>query len=169
MLGQVNWGVFTIEGATKSPSTKSGSYIALSRFYASKYTVKFIHNQGETKVTNITGDIHIDENNVIEADSIEDIIAQFETDSSNNPTPSQSVSCPNCKKCFVSRHFLNLHLNNNTTVCDLCNKQTCSQVALRNHKNLECDLSKRKRNIDLIAKETALLSVMMSLTCLEQL
>jgi len=114
-------------------------------------------DQGETKVTNITGDIHIDENNVIEADSIEDIIAQFETDSSNNPTPSQSVSCPNCKKCFVSRHFLNLHLNNNTTVCDLCNKQTCSQVALRNHKNLECDLSKRKRNIDLIAKETALL------------
>ena len=28
---------------------------------------------------------------------------------------------------------------------------------MRNHKNLECDLSKRKRNIDLIAKETALL------------
>ena len=42
-------------------------------------------------------------------------------------------------------------------MCELCNTQCCSQVNLRNHKNLECDLAKRKRNIDLIAKETALL------------
>jgi len=98
-------------------------------------------------------DIHIDENNVIEADSIEDILAQFESESS----APRSVSCPNCRKCFVSSHFLNLHISNNSTMCDLCNTQCCSQVNLRNHKNLECDLSKRKRNIDLIAQETAIL------------
>jgi len=98
-------------------------------------------------------DIHIDENNVIEADSIEDILAQFESESA----PPRSVSCPNCRKCFVSSHFLNLHISNQSTMCDLCNTQCCSQVNLRNHKNLECDLSKRKRNIDLIAQETAIL------------
>jgi len=98
-------------------------------------------------------DIHIDENNVIEADSIEDILAQFESESA----APRSVSCPNCRKCFVSSHFLNLHISNNSTMCDLCNTQCCSQVNLRNHKNLECDLSKRKRNIDLIAQETAIL------------
>ena len=107
------------------------------------------------EVTTITQNVNVDEKNVIEADSIEDIIAQFEhSESTNGP---RSVSCPNCRKCFVSNHFLNLHISNATTMCELCNTQCCSQVNLRNHKNLECDLSKRKRNIDLIAKETALL------------
>lgn len=107
------------------------------------------------EVTTITQDVHVNDNNVIEADSIEDIIAQFEhNESTGGP---RSVSCPNCRKCFVSNHFLNLHISNVATMCELCNTQCCSQVNLRNHKNLECDLSKRKRNIDLIAKETALL------------
>ena len=97
-------------------------------------------------------DIHIDENNVIEAESIEDILAQFESESAP-----RSVACPNCRKCFVSAHFLNRHISNPSTMCDLCNTQCCTQVNLRNHKNLECDLSKRKRNIDLIAQETAIL------------
>jgi len=97
-------------------------------------------------------DIHIDENNVIEAESIEDILAQFESESAP-----RSVACPNCRKCFVSAHFLNRHISNPATMCDLCNTQCCTQVNLRNHKNLECDLSKRKRNIDLIAQETAIL------------
>jgi len=107
------------------------------------------------EVTTITRDVHVNDKNVIEADSIEDIIAQFEHNESTSG--SRSVSCPNCRKCFVSNHFLNLHISNVTTMCELCNTQCCSQVNLRNHKNLECDLSKRKRNIDLIAKETALL------------
>ena len=107
------------------------------------------------EVTTITRDVHVNDKNVIEADSIEDIIAQFEhNESTSGP---RSVSCPNCRKCFVSNHFLNLHISNVATMCELCNTQCCSQVNLRNHKNLECDLSKRKRNIDLIAKETALL------------
>ena len=107
------------------------------------------------EVTTITKDIRDDDKKVIEADSIEDIIAQFEhNESANGP---RSVFCPNCRKCFVSNHFLNLHISNTTTMCELCNTQCCSQVNLRNHKNLECDLAKRKRNIDLIAKETALL------------
>lgn len=89
---------------------------------------------------------------VIEADSIEDILAQFENESSP-----ESVNCPNCRKCFVSAHFLNLHISNASTMCDLCNTQCCSAVNLRNHKNLECDLSKRRRNIDLIAQETVLM------------
>ena len=71
-------------------------------------------------------DIHIDENNVIEAESIEDILAQFESESAP-----RSVACPNCRKCFVSAHFLNLHISNNSTMCDLCNTQCCSQVNLR--------------------------------------
>ena len=50
-----------------------------------------------------------------------------------------------------------MHIANTATMCDLCNTQCCSQLNVRNHKNLECDLSKRKRNIDMIAKETALL------------
>ena len=107
------------------------------------------------EVTAITRDVHVNDKNVIEADSIEDIIAQFEhNESTGGP---RSVSCPNCRKCFVSNHFLNLHISNVATMCELCNTQCCSQVNLRNHKNLECDLAKRKRNIDLIAKETALL------------
>ena len=111
------------------------------------------NNEGQV-VTNITGtEYQIDENNVIEGESIEEIIAKFENESGK----ARSVSCPNCRKCFVSSHFLNLHISNSSTMCDLCNTQCCSQVNLRNHKNLECDLSKRKRNIDLIAKETALL------------
>ena len=112
------------------------------------------NDQGE--VTNISGDIQMNGENVIEGDSIEDIIAQFENESSPGTT-AQSVSCPTCRKCFVSKHFLKLHMSNSATVCDSCNKQCCSQVALRNHKNLDCALAKRKRNIDLIAKETALL------------
>jgi len=112
-----------------------------------------IVEEDEEGVSQVSRDYHIDENNVIEADSIEDIIAQFESESS---TP-RSVSCPNCRKCFVSSHFLNIHISNSATMCDLCNTQCCSQVNLRNHKNLECDLSKRKRNIDLIAQETAIL------------
>ena len=68
------------------------------------------------EVTNITGDIG--QNNVIEADSIEDIIAQFEHETSNG---SQA--------------------------------KTKQQEA----KEIENDLIRRKRNIDLIAKETALL------------
>ena len=107
-----------------------------------------IVEEDEEGVSQVSRDYHIDENNVIEADSIEDIIAQFESESS---TP-RSVSCPNCRKCFVSSHFLNIHISNSATMCDLCNTQCCSQVNLRNHKNLECDLSKRKRNIDLIAQ-----------------
>ena len=111
------------------------------------------NNEGQV-VTNITGtEYQIEENNIIEGESIEEIIAKFENESGK----SRSVSCPNCRKCFVSSHFLNLHISNSSTMCDLCNTQCCSQVNLRNHKNLECDLSKRKRNIDLIAKETALL------------
>ena len=107
------------------------------------------------EVTTITKGVPEENKNVIEADSIEDIIAQFEhNESTSGP---RSVSCPNCRKCFVSNHFLNLHISNTATMCELCNTQCCSQVNLRNHKNLECDLAKRKRNIDLIAKETALL------------
>lgn len=123
-----------------------------------EFTV-IVEDNDEGEVTNITsGEIHIDGNNVIQADSIEDIIAQFEgNDTAAAGAATRSVSCPNCKKCFVSSHFLNLHISNSATMCDLCNTQCCSQVNLRNHKNLECDLSKRKRNIDLIAKETALL------------
>ena len=68
------------------------------------------------EVTNITGDIG--KNNVIEADSIEDIIAQFEHETSNGPQD-----------------------------------KTKQQEA----KEIENDLIRRKRNIDLIAKETALL------------
>ena len=122
-----------------------------------EFTV-IVEDNDEEGVTTVTRNVRIDENNVIEGDSIEDIIAQFENDdsSSSSGTP-KSVSCPNCRKCFVSNHFLNLHISNSSTMCDLCNTQCCSQVNLRNHKNLECDLSKRKRNIDLIAKETALL------------
>jgi len=123
-----------------------------------EFTV-IVENNDEGEVTGITRDIHIDENNVIAVDNadameIEDIIAQFEESSSGG---ARTVSCPNCKKCFVSSQFLNMHIANTATMCDLCNTQCCSQVNLRNHKNLECDLSKRKRNIDLIAKETALL------------
>ena len=80
---------------------------------------------------------------------IEDIIAQFEESSAGGQ---RTVSCPSCKKCFVSSQFLNMHIANTATMCDLCNTQCCSQLNLRNHKNLECDLSKRKRNIDMIAK-----------------
>ena len=123
-----------------------------------EFTV-IVENNDEGEVTGITRDIHIDENNVIavnnaDAMEIEDIIAQFEESSAGG---TRTVSCPNCKKCFVSSQFLNMHIANTATMCDLCNTQCCSQVNLRNHKNLECDLSKRKRNIDLIAKETALL------------
>ena len=108
----------------------------------------------------ITRDIQIDENNIInvngaDAMEIEDIIAQFEESSAGGQ--GRTVSCPSCKKCFVSSQYLNMHIANTATMCDLCNTQCCSQVNLRNHKNLECDLSKRKRNIDMIAKETALL------------
>ena len=114
-----------------------------------------VEENDEGEVTTITKDVRDEDKKVIEADSIEDIIAQFEhNESANGP---RSVSCPNCRKCFVSNHFLNLHISNTTTMCELCNTQCCSQVNLRNHKNLECDLAKRKRNIDLIAKETALL------------
>merc|ERR1719495_2586077 len=56
-------------------------------------------------------DIHIDENNVIEAESIEDILAQFESESAP-----RSVACPNCRKCFVSAHFLNRHISNPSTI-----------------------------------------------------
>ena len=107
----------------------------------------------------ITRDIQINEHNIINVNGtddmeIEDIIAQIEGGSTGD---SRTVSCPSCRKCFVSSQFLNMHIANTATMCDLCNTQCCSQVNLRNHKNLECDLSKRKRNIDLIAKETALL------------
>ena len=68
------------------------------------------------EVTNITGDIG--QNNVIEADSIEDIIAQFEHETSNGPQ---------------------------------------SKTKQQEAKEIENDLLRRKRNIDLIAKETALL------------
>ena len=68
------------------------------------------------EVTNITGDIG--QNNVIEADSIEDIIAQFEHETSNGPQ---------------------------------------SKTKQQEAKEIENDLIRRKRNIDLIAKETALL------------
>jgi len=118
-----------------------------------EFTVIVEEDDEERDEESMDRDIHIDENNVIEADSIEDILAQFESESA----APRSVSCPNCRKCFVSSHFLNLHISNNSTMCDLCNTQCCSQVNLRNHKNLECDLSKRKRNIDLIAQETAIL------------
>jgi len=118
-----------------------------------EFTVIVEEDDDDRDEESMNRDIHIDENNVIEADSIEDILAQFESESA----APRSVSCPNCRKCFVSSHFLNLHISNNSTMCDLCNTQCCSQVNLRNHKNLECDLSKRKRNIDLIAQETAIL------------
>jgi len=118
-----------------------------------EFTVIVEEDEDDRDEESMDRDIHIDENNVIEADSIEDILAQFESESA----APRSVSCPNCRKCFVSSHFLNLHISNNSTMCDLCNTQCCSQVNLRNHKNLECDLSKRKRNIDLIAQETAIL------------
>lgn len=88
----------------------------------------------------------------IEAESIEDILAQFEAEPA-----SKTVSCPNCRKYFVSQHFLNLHVSNSSTMCELCTTQCCTAANLRNHRNLECDLAKRKRNIDLIAQETALL------------
>ena len=118
-----------------------------------EFTVIVEEDDDDREDESMNRDIHIDENNVIEADSIEDILAQFESESA----APRSVSCPNCRKCFVSSHFLNLHISNSSTMCDLCNTQCCSQVNLRNHKNLECDLSKRKRNIDLIAQETAIL------------
>jgi hypothetical protein len=116
-----------------------------------EFTV-IVEEEEDEELEGDSRDIHIDENNVIEAESIEDILAQFESESAP-----RSVACPNCRKCFVSAHFLNLHISNSSTMCDLCNTQCCSQVNLRNHKNLECDLSKRKRNIDLIAQETAIL------------
>merc|ERR1740128_1390233 len=94
----------------------------------------------------------IQEKTAFEGETIEDILAQFETESK-----SKTVSCPNCKKCFVSTHFLSAHISNKSTLCDLCNTQCCTAPNLRNHKNIECDLSIRKRNIDLIAQETALL------------
>ena len=122
-----------------------------------EFTV-IVENNDAGEVTGITRDIQIDENNIIsvnnDAMEIEDIIAQFEESGTEGP---RTVSCPNCKKCFVSGQYLNMHIANVATMCDLCNTQCCSSVNLRNHKNLECDLSKRKRNIDLIAKETALL------------
>ena len=122
-----------------------------------EFTV-IVENNDEGEVTGITRDIQIDENNIInvnnDAMEIEDIIAQFEESSAGGQ---RTVSCPSCKKCFVSAQFLNMHIANTATMCDLCSTQCCSQLNLRNHKNLECDLSKRKRNIDLIAKETALL------------
>merc|ERR1719319_1265908 len=107
---------------------------------------------GTTDESDLDTDAEDREFTGIEAESIEDILAQFESESAP-----RSVACPNCRKCFVSAHFLNLHISNHSTMCDLCNTQCCSQVNLRNHKNLECDLSKRKRNIDLIAQETAIL------------
>ena len=120
-----------------------------------EFTV-IVENNDEGEVR-ITRDIQIDENNIINvngAEDIENILAQFDE---NSTGAQRTVSCPSCKKCFVSSQFLNLHIGNTATMCDLCNTQCCSQLNLRNHKNLECDLSKRKRNIDLIAKETALL------------
>jgi len=98
------------------------------------------------------GRIPLEDKNTFEGETIEDILAQFETEQK-----SKAVACPNCKKCFVSSHFLNIHVTNKSTLCDLCNTQCCTAANLRNHKNLDCDLSKRKRNIDLIAQETALL------------
>lgn len=98
------------------------------------------------------GRLPLEDKNTFEGESIEDILAQFEAESKN-----RAVACPNCKKCFVSNHFLNIHVSNKSTLCDLCNTQCCTAANLRTHKNLECDLSKRKRNIDLIAQETALL------------
>lgn len=68
------------------------------------------------EVTNITGDIG--QNNVLEADSIEDIIAQFEHETSNGPQ---------------------------------------AKTKQQDAKEIENELIRRKRNIDLIAKETALL------------
>ena len=75
-----------------------------------------VEENDKGEVTNITGDIS--HTNVIEADSIEDIIAQFEHETSNGPQ-----------------------------------SKTKEQEA----KDIENDLIRRKRNIDLIAKETALL------------
>ena len=83
-------------------------------------TTVIVEDNGE-EVTNITnGDIHIDSNNVIQGESIEDIIAQFENSETG---ASKSVSCPNCKKCFVNSQYLNLHISNSATMCELCNTQ----------------------------------------------
>ena len=88
-----------------------------------EFTV-IVEEDEELEEEGVNRDIHIDENNVIEAESIEDILAQFESESAP-----RSVACPNCRKCFVSAHFLNLHISNHSTMCDLCNTQCCSQVA----------------------------------------
>merc|ERR1740128_195836 len=79
----------------------------------------------------------IQEKTTFEGETIEDILAQFETESK-----SKTVSCPNCKKCFVSTHFLSAHISNKSTLCDLCNTQCC-----RGHTASTCSICVHSRSV----------------------
>ena len=70
---------------------------------------------------------------------------------------SSPVACSNCNKCFSSEGDLKDHLTREHTMCDLCDTQCCSEENLRNHKEIECSMSRRQINIELIAKESAML------------
>ena len=72
------------------------------------------------------------------------------------PAPG-AIGCPNCSMVFGSMDYLEMHINSSSTMCHLCSTQCCSDVNLKNHMELECDLAKRNRNFDLIAQESAIL------------
>ena len=58
---------------------------------------------------------------------------------------------------LASMAYLEIHINRSVTMCHLCGTQCCSGANLKNHMNIGCDLAKRNRNYDLIAKESAML------------
>ena len=68
-----------------------------------------------------------------------------------------AFGCPNCSMVFGSIEYLDMPINSTSTMCDLCSTQCCSDINLKNHMDMECDLAKRNRNFDLIAQESDIL------------
>ena len=57
------------------------------------------------------------------------------------PAPG-AFGCPNCNFVTSLIDQFEIHINMVSTMCDLCGKQCCSEVNLKGHMKIECDLAK---------------------------
>ena len=73
------------------------------------------------------------------------------------PAPG-ATGCPNCSMVFESMEYLEIHINSTSTMCDLCSMQCCSDINLKNHMKLECDLVNINRNFELVVQDSAISS-----------
>ena len=57
------------------------------------------------------------------------------------PAPG-AFGCPNCNFVTSLIDQFEIHINMVSTMCDLCGKQCCTEVNLKGHMEIECDLAK---------------------------